>query len=67
MKNIYKGHNSIKTVGGDTILGLSHRLMMLYINAQFHENIPKGFSVIERTLNHDVRRRADGRTDGRTR
>ena len=38
--------------------------MMLYIYTKFHENVPKGFSVIERTRNHDVW--TDGHTDGRT-
>ena len=37
---------------------------MLYLYTKFHENIPKGFSVIEWTRNHDVW--TDGRTDRRT-
>ena len=42
-----KGHNSVKNVGGVTIL--AHCLVLLYICTKFHENISKGFRVIERT------------------
>ena len=69
MTKIYKGLNSVQNenVGEVTVLGLCTSCddaLSLH-----HENIPKGFSVIERTRNHDVWTdgHTDGRTDGRTR
>ena len=40
-----KGHNSIKTVDGVTILFL----MVVYIFTKFHENILQGIKATERT------------------
>ena len=41
-----KGRNSVKNVGG--VMILAHCLVLLYICTKFHENILKGFRVIER-------------------
>ena len=52
MGKISKGHNSVKNVGGVTVLGFlfsAHRLMMVYICTKFNENILDGIKVIERT------------------
>ena len=46
---IPKGHNSLKNVGGVTILFSAHRLIVVYISTKFHENILHGIKVIERT------------------
>ena len=43
-----KGHNSIKTVMELWYLISAYHLMVLYICTKFHENIAKGFRVIER-------------------
>ena len=49
----FKGHNSIKNVGGVTVLFFSaHRLMVVYICAKFHENIFNGIKVLERIRFH---------------
>ena len=56
------GHTSVMNASGITILFSAHRLMMFYICRKFHENISKGFLVIERTRNHNGW--TDGQTDG---
>ena len=48
-KNNSKGRNSVKHVGGGTFLFSAHRLMMVYICTNFHENILDGIKVIEQT------------------
>ena len=44
-------HNSVKSVDDVTVFVISNRMMVfyMYICTKFHENIPKGFRVIEWT------------------
>ena len=51
IEKISKGHNSVKTVDGVTVLFFFyvHRLMVVYICTKFHENILDGIKVLERT------------------
>ena len=51
IEKISKGHNSVKTVDGVTVLFFfyAHRLMVVYICTKFHENILDGIKVLERT------------------
>ena len=44
-----KRHNSVKTVGGDTVVFSAYRLMVVYICTKFDENILEGIKAIERT------------------
>ena len=50
---IFKGHNSLKTVGQVIVLNLCtssyDALYLVYICTRFHENILEGIKVIERT------------------
>ena len=50
MGKVSKGHNSIKILGGVTVLVLcTSSDMMVYIYTKFHENILDGMKVIEPT------------------
>ena len=46
---ITKGHNSLNIIHGVNVLFYGHHLIMIYICIKFHENILKGFRVMERT------------------
>ena len=45
----YKGYNSAKNLGGQTVLISARRLVMLYISTKFCDIISNGIKVIERT------------------
>ena len=49
LRKFSKGHNSIKMLAELQFLTSTYYLTMLYICTKFHENIAKGFRVIERT------------------
>ena len=63
-----KGETTQKVLKGKlSFLYATHHHDLFYITVKYHQNIPNGFQVIERTwkcLRTDVR--TDGRTDGRT-
>ena len=44
-----KRHNSVKNVGGDTVVFSAPRLMVVYICIKFDENFLEGIKAIERT------------------
>ena len=44
-----KGHNSVKSVDGVSVLTFCNCLIMLYICTKFHKNISKAFRVIEQS------------------
>ena len=46
---IIKGHNSQKILVELWFLSSAHPLMVIYICTKFHENILKGFNVMECT------------------
>ena len=46
---IFIGENSIKNIGGVSVLVSAHRLMVVYICTEFHVNILNGIKVIEQT------------------
>ena len=46
---IMKGHNSVNIANRVIVLFSAHHLIMIYICTKFHENILKGFRVMERT------------------
>ena len=63
-KKLSKGHNSVKNVGGVSVLVLCTSSDDGYICIKFHENILNGIRVME--LQRKVNGRPDGQTDGWT-
>ena len=49
MGKISKGHDSLKSVDGVTVLFFAHRLRLVCICSKFHENILYDIKVIEQT------------------
>ena len=52
IRQISKGHNSVKMLVELPFFFSAHRLIMVYISTKFHKNILDGIKVIERNDFH---------------